>query len=59
MDVKVLFRANPSRFKEAAKGKSYNEFISYLESQPNFKIMEFMSELDKRTLYDLAKEAQN
>lgn len=55
MDIKMLFNCNPHKFKEAAKDKTYEEFIKYLEEQPNFKIIEYFSEQDKRELYCLAR----
>ena len=54
MDVRMLFNCNPSKFREVAKDKSYEEFIAYLEKQPNFKVIEYFSEQDKRELYRLA-----
>lgn len=55
MDIRMLFSCNPNKFREVAKDKTYEEFIKYLEEQPNFKIIEYFSEQDKRELYFLAK----
>lgn len=55
MDIKMLFNCNPNKFRETAKDKTYEEFIAYLQEQPNFKIIEYFSEQDKRELYCLAK----
>lgn len=52
--AQTLFNANPSKFRETAKGRTYEQFIAYLQSQPNFKIIYMMSEGDKRELYRLS-----
>lgn len=54
INVRILFNANPKKFKETAKGKTYNEFISYLESVDNFDIIRLMTEKEKRELYTLS-----
>ena len=56
MDVEMLFKMNPNKFKEFAKGKSYQEFASGLRALPNFKIALHFSESDMQTLYKLATE---
>lgn len=55
MDVKMLYKANPRKFQEVAKGKTYEQFVSYLRDQPNFKVINLMSEAEKRALYAAAK----
>lgn len=55
MDIKMLFNCNPNKFREVAKDKTYKEFIAYLQEQPNFKIVEYFGEQDKRELYRLAR----
>ncbi|MGM9969830.1 MAG: hypothetical protein ACI35S_05475 [Anaeroplasma sp.] len=55
MDIRMLFNCNPNKFRDAAKDRSFEEFIKYLEEQPNFKVIEYFSEDDKRELYCLAK----
>lgn len=55
INVGVLYRVNPQKFIDTAKGRSYEEFINYLENQPNFKIIFKMTEKEKKTLYQMAK----
>lgn len=43
------------KFREIAKNKTYDEFIKYLEEQPEFKIIKLFHELDKKELYRLAR----
>lgn len=53
--VNTLFNVNPNKFKEVAKNRTYEEFVSYLSSQPNFQVMSYLTEGDKRKLYKLSK----
>lgn len=55
MDIRGLFNCNPNKFREVAKDKTYEQFITYLKEQPNFKIIDYFSEQDKRELYRLAR----
>ena len=55
MDVRTLFYANPTKFREVAKGRTFEEFIDYLHKQENFMIMVWMDLEDKKRLYKLAK----
>ena len=55
MDVRLLFNANPSKFREVAKDKTFEEFIDYLHKQPNFQVMVYMGLEEKKELYRLAK----
>ena len=55
VDARILFRANPDKFREAAKGRTFDEFIDYLHKQPNFSVMVYMDLKDKQELYKLAK----
>ena len=55
VNARVLFNANPKKFIDAAKGKTFEEFIDFLHKQPNFSVMVFMDYADKKLLYDLAK----
>ena len=54
--ARELFNLNPQKFRDTAKGKSCDEFIDYLEKQPNFRIMESLSRWDKEELYRLATQ---
>jgi len=54
--ARTLFNANPNKFIETAKDKSFDEFIDYLHKQDNFKVMVYMDFNDKIELYKLAKE---
>lgn len=56
VDANILFRANPSKFREVAKGRTFDEFIDYLHKQENFQVMVYMDLKDKKELYRLAKE---
>ena len=49
-----LYNVNPSKFNETAKGKTYEEFVKYLEEQPNFQVINIMRESEKLELYLLA-----
>ena len=57
VDAKTLFRANPSKFREVVKDKTFDEFIDYLHKQPNFQVMVYMDLADKKELYRLARES--
>ena len=54
ISVATLFRVNPQKFIDLAKSKTYDEFIKYLEEQPNFKIIFKMTESEKKALYKMA-----
>ena len=54
MDIRGLFNCNPNKFREAAKDKTYEEFITYLEQESDFKINDYFSEQEKKELYRLA-----
>lgn len=54
VNVRMLFNINPRLLRETAKGRTYEQFISYLESQPNFQVIEFMSENERKELYQLS-----
>jgi len=56
VDANILFRANPQKFREAAKRRTFEEFIDYLHKQENFSVMVYMDLNDKKKLYELAKE---
>ena len=49
-----LYLINPTKLSEAAKGKTYEQFIGFLQAQPNFQIIYMMTELDKKQLYTLS-----
>ncbi len=55
MDVKVLYSVNPGKFQEVAKNRTYEQFIAYLQEQPNFTIINLMGEAEKKALYTVAK----
>lgn len=59
VNASILFRANPQKFREVAKNRTFDEFIDYLHKQENFSIMIYMDLADKKELYRLAKEEQN
>jgi len=50
-----LFAINPGKFKEAAKGRTYEEFCEYFMGLSNFQIFRSLTESDKRRLYELSK----
>ena len=54
MDVKLLFNANPNKFRELAKGKTYEQFIAHLQEQNNFTVIFIMNEQEKKALYSMA-----
>ena len=56
VDARILFRANPNKFREVAKGRTFEEFIDYLHKQENFSVMVYLDLQDKKELYRLAKE---
>ncbi len=49
-----LYSVNPEKLHETAKGKTYEQFIGFLQAQPNFQIIYMMSESDKKELYILS-----
>lgn len=49
-----LYSINPNKLKETAVGKTYEQFIGFLQAQPNFTIINMMSESDKKQLYILS-----
>ncbi len=49
-----LYSVNPEKLNETAKGKTYEQFIGFLQAQPNFQIIYMMSESDKKELYILS-----
>lgn len=53
--AKALFDTNPSKFREVARYRTYEEFIEYLKQQSNFKIINNLSEIDRYKLYHLSK----
>lgn len=55
-ETKKLFETNPNKFRTLAKGKTFKEFIMFLETLPTFKIVRFMSDSEKLLLYSLAKK---
>lgn len=55
MDVKMLYSVNPGKFQEAAKNRTYEQFVEYLQDQPNFTVINLMSEAEKKALYTAAK----
>lgn len=55
MDIKVIYSVNPGKFQEVAKNRTYEQFIAYLQDQPNFTIINLMSEAEKKALYTAAK----
>ena len=54
VNVNTLFKINPDKFIDTAKGKTYEEFCEYLKSTGTFGIIDFMSEKEKRELYELS-----
>ena len=52
--AKRLYSINPTKLSETAKGKTYEQFILYLQAQPNFTIINMMSESDQKELYILS-----
>ena len=56
VNADMLFRANPQKFRDVAKGKTFEEFIDYLHKQENFQVMVFMDYADKKRLYQLATQ---
>lgn len=54
VNADVLFRVNPNKFREVAKGRTFDEFIDYLHKQENFSVMVYMDYADKKRLYELA-----
>ena len=59
VDARILFNANPQKFIDAAKDRTFEEFIDYLHKQPNFSVMVYMDLNDKKELYRLAKESKS
>lgn len=55
MNIEMLFYVNLNKFRETAKGKTYEQFIAYLQEQQNFKIIFQMTENEKKMLYFMAK----
>ena len=55
MNVEMLFNVNPNKFRDVARDKTYEQFIAYLQEQPNFKIVFQMTENEKKMLYVMAK----
>lgn len=54
INVEVLFKVNPRKFIDLANDKTYEQFIAYLQEQPNFKIIFKMTENEKKALYRMA-----
>lgn len=52
--AQTLFRVNPDKFIETAKGKTYDEFVEFLKAQPNFQIIFTMNREERHELYNLA-----
>lgn len=55
--AKILFNVNPSKFREVARYRTYEEFIEYLKQQSNFKIINNLSEIDRYELYRLSRNS--
>lgn len=55
MDVIMLYNVNPEKFQEVAKNRTYEQFIAYLQNQPNFTVINLASEEEKKALYTAAK----
>lgn len=56
VDARILFNANRQKFIDAAKNRTFDEFIDYLHKQENFSVMIYMDLADKKELYRLATE---
>ena len=51
----MLYNVNPEKFQEVAKNRTYEQFIAYLQNQPNFTVINLASEEEKKALYTAAK----
>ena len=58
VDVRILFTVHPQKFRDAAKGRTFDEFIDYLHKQENFSVMVYMDLADKKELYRLATKEE-
>lgn len=56
--ARSLFEINPKKFTSVAKGKTYEEFIAYLMAQPNFQIIQYLVEYDRRDLYEMSVKGE-
>lgn len=54
VDVHLLFSISPERLRNAAEGKTFDEFYDYLRGTGTFGIVDYMTEREKRELYALS-----
>lgn len=54
VNVRLLFNINPEKFRETAKGKTFDEFIEYLHEQGTFEIINYMTDSERKELYTLS-----
>ena len=56
MQVDILYQAGKKKFRELAREKTFDEFVNFLKSQPNFKVIQLMDYQEQKELYRLSKE---
>lgn len=54
VDVNLIYKVNPERLNNFAKGKTFDEFVDGLKSLPNFKIVNLMTNQELKQLYKLS-----